>query len=93
VDGHHLIVFIKDLGRDLAGDDAFKERHRLWRKDSVARGLARKDSGLVAVHGRSVVSGCSQGNAGLFSGWLIRMTFDRATDGFLACSEFKNSNL
>jgi hypothetical protein len=93
VDGHDLIVLIKDLGRDLAGDDAFKQRHRLGRKDSVATGPREKTRGLRALHARSVVSECSHGNAGLFFGGFSRMIFDRATDGFLACSESKNSNL
>jgi hypothetical protein len=58
VDRHNLIVFIDDLGRNLAGDDAFKQRHRLEQKDSVATGPC----GRAEVWGR-FTSGASSANA------------------------------
>jgi hypothetical protein len=54
VDRHNLIVLIEDLGRDLAGDDAFKQRHRLVRKVAVATGQRARAG--VSEHSTGVAS-------------------------------------
>ncbi len=45
VEGYNLIVFIDDLGRDLAGDNTFKQRHRLRQKGFGCHRTVRKDFG------------------------------------------------